>query len=126
MLLVRLLFACIVAFAIPVQGFAAAAMAFCGAAHQEHGSGQARSLEPLAHEHALNEQENQSGGSHTAGHHPDSSHDCGVCASCCQAAAITPAMLPALPDGSAHTDPGEPSLPPYGRSALLPDKPPRA
>ena len=127
---VRLLFAWIVMFAIPVQGFAAATTVFCGpeTAHHAHAGGQVHPPGTPAHDRALSEPEKPlwTAGNEEASPLPDVLHECSVCASCCQAVAITRAIVPALTELPTRTDPGEHLLASYGRSSLLPDKPPRA
>ena len=57
---------------------------------------------------------------------PDSSHKCGVCASCCHAVAITSTpravAIAALP----QADAAEPFVLIHPRASPVPDKPPRA
>ncbi|WP_310384364.1 hypothetical protein [Roseateles sp.] len=105
----RIAFAWMLALALPVQGYAAHAMMFCGPAH--HGTAQAQ-----AHDHASHDHGDAGRTSHdTAGAHADAEADaspsadgelvkvesaktagagkCSVCASCCSAAAITTSII---------------------------------
>ncbi len=123
MSLLRLVIACLVMAALPLQGIAAASMLFCGsqaaaqvaeaASHHEHHA----SLNAAAHDHAPPAD---------AGTGDTPAHSCPVCAACSQAQAVggfEPSPL-AAPAPSA-----EPSQPPgrvSSRALTLPDKPPRA
>jgi hypothetical protein len=129
----RLLLAWIMMFAIPVQGFAAASMLYCG-----QGAGHAHQASTADHAH----------GSHGHGHGEhdlaagpgaaadsadgaaasaaDLMHKCGVCASCCNAVAISHNSPTLVPEKIGRADAGEPIVAAYSRSTLLPDKPPRA
>lgn len=128
---IRLLFAWLVLAAIPLQGFAAASMLYCGMGPL-HGAQQQTQVNRMAageHDHSAH--------SHTGvakveknadskSQLPDSSHKCGVCASCCNAVAITatprPVALAALP----QTGAAEPFVLIHPRASPVPDKPPRA
>jgi hypothetical protein len=125
--------------ALPLQGFAAASMLFCGAG----GTGPISSGQ-VAKAHISDGAHHHHGDHGQSGHHPagaqadsadapaqpagpgDAGHRCGVCASCCNLAAIA-SFLPLIQPGA-----GPPAdLPPVvlrvaTRVALLPDKPPRA
>ena len=141
--ILRFLLACIVMFAIPVQGFASTTMLLCGGGAGHHASVAevATSLPSGAsegHDHAKHGH-----GTHKV-HTPDLkvgdtgapsdlkasssnvAHKCGACASCCHLVAIAetaqtvfavPLPQSALTQPSAHVA----SLP-----AIVPDKPPRA
>lgn len=106
--LLRTLLMWLLALALPVQGFAAASMAGCGARHgvaavHSHAMGMhghAAQLAHHAHGHLANAMA-QAGHSHhadegaTSGHHHDgkfSKTSCSACASCCMSAAL-PATL---------------------------------
>jgi hypothetical protein len=114
----RLLFAWLLLAALPLQGFAAATMLFCGtgasASHHDHSM--------HAHTHAATGERAADAGSEPV----DAAHSCGVCASCCHSVAITEftpfaAFVP-LPQVHA----AEPFVLIHARAASVPDKPPRA
>jgi hypothetical protein len=80
--LVRLLLACLLIAALPLQGIAAASMAFCatgapssGAAAAPHGHDHA-----ATHEHAAAQQAGAA--------LPDTAHACSVCMACCHAVGL--------------------------------------
>jgi hypothetical protein len=134
----RLLLAWLVMAALPLQGFAAATMAFCDGAHHERTPWAGETV-PLAHAvDARGAPHDQSGHSHAAhaqafdddgatqAAHPDANHKCGVCASCCHSIALAeipqwPALAP-LPQAGLS----EPVLLIHAAPSALPDKPPRA
>lgn len=126
--------------AMPVQGFAAASMAYCGvgAAHKTVSSVNSTSQAPQ--HHADNAQEGHAQAMHdemlqvTAPDQsvdiqnqlPDATHKCGVCASCCNLIGI--AVIPQLI--AVHASPDVRYLEPlalrYTVPSGLPEKPPRA
>ena len=114
---IRLLLAWLVMAAIPLQGFAAASMLFCGAA-----AGQGTAVVAMAdgpHDHAAH----RHGDGDAAG---KASHSCATCATCCHSAAITETpRVPALPP-LAGTLAAQPFLLILARPSAVPDKPPRA
>ena len=135
MVRIRLLFAWLVLAAIPLQGFAAASMLFCGMGpghgaqvqqstassdrinhHHDHADG--------AHSHAKVEKVNKS--VEGKAQLPDSSHKCGVCGSCGHSCAITetPRSLAVTPMPQARAV--APLVPIHPRPSPVPDKPPRA
>jgi hypothetical protein len=126
---IRILIAWLVLAALPLQGFAAASMLFCGmdaghevqaqvqvmpGAHHDHAT--------HSHEHGGKAQKSADGGKQL----PDASHSCGVCASCCHSAALTetPRLLALAPLPPAET--AEPFVRIEPRPSTVPDKPPRA
>ena len=130
----RLLLAWFVMIAVPAQGFAAASMLFCGGAtaHHVQTASHTHPAGTSAHDHSRHQPEPKAvvdqdsaklGGDAQAG---DLMHKCGVCASCCHAAAITQAPHVVLPDRPARAHLGEPMLAAYSRPSVVPDKPPRA
>lgn len=127
---IRLLFAWLVLAAIPLQGFAAASMLFCGMGpghqatlqvqaqvgeHHDHARGQ--------HDHAVKEKAAQPADSQPQ--LPDASHKCGVCAACSHSVAITqtPRVLALAPPPHARAT--EPFVLIHPRPSTVPDKPPR-
>lgn len=114
--------------AVPFQGYAAAAMAFCAFEAQPQAS-----LAPMSHDHAAMD--------HGAGDHAsqgsdhgaaddlaDSTHKCGTCSACsaCHAVALTSAAPAAVNQSLPQAELADPSdaLTTVARS--VPDKPPRA
>lgn len=131
MLRIRLLFAWLVLAAIPLQGFAAASMLFCGmgtrheavatvgvqvamAGHQDHS----------AHAHATAVKVVKAAGGKAA--LPDSSHKCGVCAACCHSAAITETVAVLAIAPLPHVKAIAPLVAIQPPVSPVPDKPPRA
>ncbi|MFC5500167.1 hypothetical protein ACFPOE_21675 [Caenimonas terrae] len=121
---IRYLFAWLVLAALPLQGFAAASMLFCGMGAAVVGTAQAHhdhAAHSHAHAHAVKGVE---GG--VAQQLPDAGHSCGVCAACCHGGAIaqTPHVLAmaSLPLAPA----AEPFVRIDPRPSSVPDKPPRS
>lgn len=139
----RFLLACIVMFAVPVQGFASTTMLLCGdgAGHHASVTEVATSLPSSTfggHDHTKHGHGTHNvhvsdlkvgdtgGPSDLKASSSNASHKCGACASCCHLVAISetaqtvfavPLPQSALTPPSAHVA----SLP-----AIVPDKPPRA
>ncbi len=128
---IRLLLAWLVLAAIPLQGFAAASMLFCGMGSGHQPAPQVQAQAGEHHDHA----------SHGHGHVvaekaaqpadgqaqlPDASHKCGVCAACSHSVAITqtPRVLALAPPPQAQAS--EPFVLIHPRPSTVPDKPPRA
>lgn len=130
----RLLLAWILMLAIPVQGFAAASMLFCGpnmSHHAQEAKHQDSSGTPT-HDHKQNVNEVKDsvdkGGVKLGDGKPapDLMHKCAVCASCCNAVALPQATLIVVPEVPVHAGPDEPTVAAYSRPLLVADKPPRA
>jgi hypothetical protein len=121
-------------FAIPIQGFAATSMVFCGQGMGHHAQ-VAQHKHPAgtpAHEHAQHQSKFKFapdtgmvklGDGKSA---PDLMHKCGVCASCCNAVALPQTALLVAPDLPLQAGPAEPLMAVHSRPLLVPDKPPRA
>lgn len=120
-------------FAVPVQGFAAASMLFCGQGTSHHAQAAAHQhpAGTPAHDHAQHQPEFKPapdqgavklGGGAKA---PDLMHKCSVCASCCNAVALPATFIVVVPDLHLQADPDEPLMAAYSRPLLVPDKPPR-
>jgi len=125
--------------AMPIQGFAAASMAYCGvgAAHKTV-SANAMPQTPQHHAESAGEGHGQSmhhemvqtaapdQPADTQTQLPDAAHKCGVCASCCNLIGI--AVIPQLL--AVHVSPDATYLEPLALSytvpSSLPEKPPRA
>ena len=133
MSVLRLLVAWLIMAAVPLQGFAAASMAFCKGDH--HAAASSRAAQPVpakigAHDHASHahgvdsqvDNAAQSGGAEL----PDATHKCGVCASCCHSLAIAQNLQwPSFSPGP-QAESAEPFLLILSTPASVLDKPPRA
>lgn len=142
----RFLLACLVMLALPLQGFAATTMLFCGMGPDHHATevaaGAQRSIEHLHHAERLGDGvgSDASAQGHDAHHatatdsgeqaqHTDlvsSGHTCALCASCCHSVAIfeTVPLASTTPLPAASFE--DPPVFVQSRPALVPDKPPRA
>lgn len=139
----RLLLAWLLMAALPLQGFAAASMLFCGDESQHthaqaptvavsladealpdlHGAGQ---HDHAGHQHAGSQHQHQQLETKSAHGMPDATHKCSVCAACCNCVALvgmthTPVLAPAP-----QADLAEPFVLINARPSPVPDKPPRA
>lgn len=127
--------------AIPVQGFAAASMLYCGmgAAHQhvqtEAALGSPNMARPASHmNHSADVTDGKVAGltepgdkAHgLSGKLPDSAHKCGVCAACCNLIGLaqTPSLL--APTISPPAQYLEPLAQFYAASLRLLERPPRS
>jgi hypothetical protein len=135
--LFRHLLAWLLLVAVPLQGYAAGAMVFCGAAH---GRAESTVVDHAAHGHAGHahgDAGHQAGLHHvTPAHgdevpssgidHADFAHGaCSVCAACCSGAALPAATLVA-PFAMAGVDPALPSEQPAPeRAPTALERPPR-
>ena len=138
----RLLLACIVMFAVPIQGFASTTMLLCGV-----GAGHHASLPDVANSApspALGEHDHAKHGHGTHGTAPevkagdnvgqievktstsDVSHKCGACASCCHLVAISQPASKVLAVPLSQSALAEPPARVASLPTLVPDKPPRA
>ncbi|WP_260590714.1 hypothetical protein [Variovorax sp. DXTD-1] len=136
---VRLLVLWAMMFAVPFQGYAAAAMVFCGPGHGTHaGAMAAAPTEPAgAHAHgdghadhhheAEHEAERSAGDSagKTASAEPDAMHKCGTCGACHGTALISTPQFAVL-HGLPRADLVEPPLAMATLEPRVLDKPPRA
>ena len=127
--------------ALPVQGFAAASMLYCGTDSSHH----AVQMQPMPESH-------HEAGASTQMHHamgatddgvkmlgdtayqvkdistklPDAAHKCGVCASCCNLIAIADVRVPITASATPPTQYLEPLVQAYAAPSRLLDKPPRS
>lgn len=140
---IRSFLLCLMMLALPLQGFAAAAMLYCGTgpAHQAMQTQAATQDSQQSHDHAAGAMQHD--------HHaqpidtaaqtqadqptdqaqaqlPDAAHKCGVCAACCSVLALTDVAhaiaVPSLPP----SDLAEPFVLIDTVPSRQPDKPPRA
>lgn len=122
----RLLLAWLLMAALPLQGFAGAAMLFCGGVPAHHV--QATGMHDHAgHDHMAHARSDADAQDRAdAKQLPSALHTCAICAACCHAVAITqadPAVpLPAVPSPLLQAALG----PMHSQPARVPDKPPRA
>jgi hypothetical protein len=138
MLRLRLILAWLVMAALPLQGWAAASMLFCGPASQAavHSKAHAakadeghQGLHAGHHDmHAAHTQHQADSGGAEDGAPPvaDSGHTCSVCAACSHGIALaqTPRWPTVSPPPAA--DIAEPLAAVLARPSPVPDKPPRA
>lgn len=134
----RHLLFCLMMLALPLQGFAAASMLFCGmgaghdakATHIEMGTShhQMENAMVMPHDHEKQEASAQVAkqSPDIQNKLPDSSHKCGVCATCCSVVAISdfPQTVKVQLSPEAHLV--EPFVRINAVPSRLPDKPPRA
>jgi hypothetical protein len=128
---IRLILAWLVMAALPLQGFAAASMLWCGAApaarvSQAHGHASDEGHGDHAHHAASSDSRHGHAAHADAKAGPDKQgHTCAVCASCCQVVAVNsfdPLPQVTAPPGA---QPPHPHVRIATRIANLPDKPPR-
>ena len=131
----RLLLAWLVIAALPLQGLAAATMAFCGGSHHDGAQAVAAQADAaeVQHDHSAHPHGDHAGNPNADGQAAqpsqplaDVNHSCGVCAACCHGAAIAslaqwPVFAP-LPQARW----AEPFLLIHTAPSGVPDKPPRA
>lgn len=134
----RLFLAWLMLAALPLQGWAAASMLYCGPA--QRAAVQAKEQVPVtASHHELHAGHHDMSAGQHAQHHMDDSatgdtgaapdtsgHTCGVCAACCHGVALaqTQQWATALPPPAVHI--AEPLVAVVARPSPVPDKPPRA
>lgn len=139
----RLLLACIVMFAVPLQGLASTTMLLCMSSPGHHaldvkvpggklGTVGAHSL--AGHDHSKHDHGTQGGnpqvesgdlGQAEAKANVDTPHKCGACASCCHLVAIAEPLRLLLPSPLPKSDLTELSVHVSSLPAIVPDKPPR-
>lgn len=123
----RLFLAWLVLAAIPLQGLAAASMLFCGMS-EHHAVTQVAGTQQ--HDHSRHNDVAEVQVEKTAGsvgeNLPDSSHKCGLCASCCHSIAIAESSQLAAPAPLPQAELAEPFVLLHVRPSQVPDKPPRA
>ena len=132
----RLFLAWMMMFAIPVQGFAAASMLFCGQGTAHHAQAAVAEHKHAAstpeHGHAKHQSEAKAPAdkgvvkTSVGASASNLMHKCSACATCCHAVAIAQTPWVVAPDALGRADPGEPLMAAYSRPLLVPDKPPRA
>lgn len=134
----RHLLLCLMMLALPLQGFAAASMLYCGmgAGHDA----KAAQMEMRSSHHSMadvmvmpHDHEKQDATAQIAKQSPDSqkqlpnsSHKCGVCAACCSVIAIADFPQTAEARSSPKADLAEPFVLIHAVPSRLPEKPPRA
>lgn len=136
---IRLLLAWLLMAAVPLQGFAAASMVFCGTGAAHHSQVQAQTSLALAVKQvAQTGHHDHSSHSHADGSESDRSpnpiskggddplHKCGVCASCCLGVAITDFHRAPNFSSLQQAELAEPFVLIHARPSPVPDKPPRA
>ncbi|MBI2728485.1 MAG: hypothetical protein HYX42_19785 [Polaromonas sp.] len=134
----RHLLLCLMMLALPLQGFAAASMLYCGMG-SAHGAKivqmdlnsshhQMADAMGMQHEHGKHDKTVQAANQSPDGQKqlPDSTHKCGVCAACCSVIAIADFPQTVEVQLSPKADLAEPFVLIYAVPSRLPDKPPRA
>lgn len=109
----RILFAWLLIAAVPMQGFTAASMLFCGMGAQHQHTDQAS--EP--HAHATDSAPDAS---------PDGGQKCSICAACCNGVALVGVSHMAAVAPAAQAELADPFVLIHTRPTPVPDKPPRA
>lgn len=129
MVMLRILFAWLLIAAVPMQGFAAASMLFCGMGAQQLHT--APTSEP--HDHstmhgntASVEQGHAQTADPTPGASPDTGHKCIICAACCNGAAIVGVHYVVSMAPAPQVELAEPFVLICSLATPVPDKPPRA
>ena len=134
----RHLLLCLMMLALPLQGFAAASMLYCGMGADHHAKAartevnsnhhQMADAMGMQHEHGKHDHTAQTvkQSSDSPKQLPDSTHKCGVCAACCSVIAIADFPQTLEVQLSPKADLAEPFVLIYAVSSRLPDKPPRA
>lgn len=147
MLRFRLILAWLLLAALPLQGWAAATMLFCGPAQRVAVVAKAQSVADSASLHGMNAVHHDVQAAHAhhhAGtdHHVDTgdvgsahdgakttgegSHTCGVCAACCHGVALAQTQHGAATAVAPGADIAEPLVAVLARPTSVLDKPPRA
>lgn len=131
MLRIRLILAWLLLAALPLQGWAAATMLFCGPAQPGAVVAKAEAATPGASDHHHDAHHHAQAGHADHGDSAapvvaDASHTCGVCAACCHGVAIaqTQNVPAAAAPPSLHL--AEPLVAVLAHPSPVPDKPPRA
>ena len=144
---VRFFLVCLMTLALPLQGYAAVAMLYCGmGTGHEVPTAQMQTSGGQTHHHhqTANEADAAPAHAHTQAHGiddtadqaahqpsdglkqlPDSTHKCGVCASCCNAAAISDFPLSIEVQLLPQAELVEPFVLISAVPSRLPEKPPR-
>ena len=139
MLRLRVLLAWLLLAAIPMQGFAAASMLFCGMG-TAHVRAQVADMSPALHQHSIQEPAHHAHSSHShadTGSHgtttpgakqgvPDAGHKCSICAACCNSVAIVGLEFVIASVPASQAELAEPIVLILARATPVPDKPPRA
>lgn len=120
---VRLLLACLLIAALPLQGIAAASMAFCATG----GPAAAAEAGPQAHDHAAAHAHASAavpdGQVHAL---PDTAHACSVCMACCHAIGIVQTAEFSALQPVPHGPIAAAAVPLHERPASVLERPPRA
>ena len=135
MLRFRVLLAWLVMAVLPLQGFAAASMLFCGTApaarvSQAHGHDgheghphHAPAASTAGHDHAAH---GHAAADPASADQDKQGHACAVCASCCQVVAVGGFNALARTGDAPSVQPPHPMIRVVTRTTSVPDKPPRA
>ncbi|WP_041675397.1 hypothetical protein [Ramlibacter tataouinensis] len=136
MSILRLVIAWLVMTVLPLQGFAAASMLFCGQAAHSTSVQLHASHDHASHGHEGHGHHDHAGANLTQQHLPevsqaadgtvDDGHSCPICASCCNLVALSDAPTSGLSGDSPRSEPSQDASRVLTRDASTPDKPPRA
>lgn len=119
--IVRLLLACLLIAALPLQGIAAASMAFCAA-----GVPTATAAATHAHDHASAHEHAVAAPADTGMSLPDTAHACSACMACCHAVGLVQTAAFALPQPAPQAPLVAAPAPLHERPASVLERPPRA
>lgn len=140
MIRLRLLLVWLLMAAIPMQGFAAASMLFCGvggertqvqAVAETHAHPESRHVHAAAqhdhssHDYGMSDSHGSSATDAKNGAH-DAGHKCSICAACCNSVAIIGINLVITAAPAPQAKLAEPFVLILARATPVPDKPPRA
>jgi hypothetical protein len=126
----RQLFTWLLITAVPMQGFAAASMLFCGMGAQHQHTAKASEPHEHADMHSLSGDAAQGHHAHVADPAPDASpddnHQCSICAACCNGVALVGVSYMEAVAPAAQAELAEPFVLIHTLPTPVPDKPPRA
>jgi hypothetical protein len=126
----RILFAWLLIAAVPMQGFAAASMLFCGMGAQHQHTAQASEPHDHVAMHGHSGDAAQGHHAHATDPAPDASadadHTCSICAACCNGMALVGVSHMAAVAPAAQAELAEPFVLIHTLPTPVPDKPPRA
>jgi len=130
---VRLFLVWLLMAAIPLQGWAAATMVFCGGApqqapavhHRGHEGGHQFTADHAV-QHVAPDTAPHGDGNHPNGPQAEGVHSCAICAVCCHGVALTDTRLPAGASAAPQADLAEPLVAIHSRPSTVLERPPRA
>lgn len=129
MIRLRILLAWLLMATVPMQGFAAASMLFCGMGAEHQHTEQAGEAHDHAamHSHTGNADQSRAHASDPEpGTSPDAGHKCSICAACCNGVALVGVIHMVAMASAAQAELAEPIVLIHTLPSPVPDKPPRA